>query len=242
MCAVMQTSQGIPPFGSREVLVLLSSLTTCDPGSIADSMKAAKEAKLRVSIIGLSAEMYVSRKLATETGGTYHVAMSQDHLSELLTQACSPPPLPAAQLQPSLVKMAFPSKDADTLRSFAFVGEACEVATGAYSCPQCAAKNGSIPCNCHICGVTLISAPHLARSYHHLFPIAGFEEVQLKDSANQLCSFCSGLLPAHASGGLSSAGLAYRCSQCRSLCCMDCDDFVHEHLHNCPGCEELCNL
>lgn len=29
---------------------------------------------------------------------------------------------------------------------------------------------------CKQCGLTLVSAPHLARSYHHLFPIKQFIE------------------------------------------------------------------
>ena len=34
-----------------------------------------------------------------------------------------------------------------------------------------------LPCSCHICGLTLVSSPHLARSYHHLFPVRAFSEV-----------------------------------------------------------------
>lgn len=28
-----------------------------------------------------------------------------------------------------------------------------------------------------MCSLTLVSSPHLARSYHHLFPVRGFDEV-----------------------------------------------------------------
>jgi len=31
--------------------------------------------------------------------------------------------------------------------------------------------------SCHVCGLTLVSSPHLARSYHHLFPVQPFVEV-----------------------------------------------------------------
>ena len=30
---------------------------------------------------------------------------------------------------------------------------------------------------CHVCGLSLVSSPHLARSYHHLFPVKPFVEV-----------------------------------------------------------------
>lgn len=230
----------IPPFGTREVLVLLSSLTTCDPGNIADSIKATKAAALRVTLVGLSAEMYISSKIAADTGGTYRVAVSQAHLGELVLQACAPPAIEMERTQPNLVRMAFPSKDADGARHAAFVGDACAVATGAYVCPVCVAKNASIPCDCHVCGITLISSPHLARSYHHLFPIATFTE---KDAAalreGQACAFCCvALRPRGPSARVGQAeAQAYECTKCGSVCCADCDDFVHEHLHNCPGCE-----
>ena len=34
-----------------------------------------------------------------------------------------------------------------------------------------------IPSTCHICRLMLVSSPHLARSYHHLFPINPYEEL-----------------------------------------------------------------
>ena len=44
-------------------------------------------------------------------------------------------------------------------------------------CARCKARVVDLPCSCHICGLTLISSPHLARSYHHLFPVKAFTEV-----------------------------------------------------------------
>jgi hypothetical protein len=35
----------------------------------------------------------------------------------------------------------------------------------------------------------------------------------------------------------AQVGLVLRCGQCRQLFCYDCDAFIHESLHNCPGCE-----
>jgi hypothetical protein len=37
-----------------------------------------------------------------------------------------------------------------------------------------------------------------------------------------------------AAGG---ADMVLRCPQCKQLFCYECDAFVHETLHNCPGCE-----
>jgi transcription factor Ssl1 len=38
-------------------------------------------------------------------------------------------------------------------------------------CCRCAGRVAELPGECHVCGLTLISSPHLARSYHHLFPV-----------------------------------------------------------------------
>lgn len=38
-------------------------------------------------------------------------------------------------------------------------------------------------CSCHVCGLTLVSSPHLARSYHHLFPVPAFAEVSADELA-----------------------------------------------------------
>jgi transcription factor Ssl1 len=39
------------------------------------------------------------------------------------------------------------------------------------------------------------------------------------------------------SGGDEVGGrLVLRCEDCGSLFCVDCDLFIHDSLHNCPGC------
>jgi transcription initiation factor TFIIH subunit 2 len=120
----------------------------------------------------------------------------------------------------------------------------------------------------------LISSPHLARSYHHLFPVPPYEEVaagaSLAAAAAEAAAaapgsgavdwhepgggdsstpsggvvHCYGCLrqldsPQGAAAAAGGAGnqLVLRCGQCRQLFCFDCDAFVHEQLHNCPGCE-----
>ena len=30
-----------------------------------------------------------------------------------------------------------------------------------------------------------------------------------------------------------------RCGECKQLFCYDCDLYIHETLHNCPGCETV---
>ena len=45
--------------------------------------------------------------------------------------------------------------------------ETTVVPSSGYFCPQCDSKYCEIPIECKACGLTLVCAPHLARSYHH---------------------------------------------------------------------------
>jgi transcription initiation factor TFIIH subunit 2 len=59
----------VPSHGSREVLVVYGSLTTCDPGDIFDTIAQLKKEHVRVSFVGLAAEIQVCRTLCKETNG-----------------------------------------------------------------------------------------------------------------------------------------------------------------------------
>ena len=60
---------------------------------------------------------------------------------------------------------------------------------GGHTCPSlpslsvCTARVGELPSQCHVCGLSLVSSPHLARSYHHLFPVKPFAEVAQQEVA-----------------------------------------------------------
>ena len=38
---------------------------------------------------------------------------------------------------------------------------------------------------------------------------------------------------------LQDLGVVVRCGECKQLFCYDCDLYIHETLHNCPGCETM---
>jgi hypothetical protein len=42
----------VPPYGHREVVILFAALSTCDPGNVWEAVRAAKEAKVRISVVG----------------------------------------------------------------------------------------------------------------------------------------------------------------------------------------------
>uniref|UniRef100_H0YTJ1 VWFA domain-containing protein n=1 Tax=Taeniopygia guttata TaxID=59729 RepID=H0YTJ1_TAEGU len=233
----MQTLKHMPGHTSREVLVVLSSLTTCDPANIYDLIKCLKAVKVRVSVIGLSAEVRVCTVLARETGGTYHVILDESHYKELLMHHVSPPPASSTS-ECSLIRMGFPQhtiaslSDQDAKPSFSMVqlenNSDPGLTLGGYFCPQCRAKYCELPVECKICGLTLVSAPHLARSYHHLFPLDAFQEVPLEEyKGERYCHGCQGEMKDQN---------VYICKVCQNAFCVECDLFVHDSLHCCPGC------
>lgn len=60
-----------------------------------------------------------------------------------------------------------------------------------YNCPQCGSRYCELPVECKQCGLTLVSAPHLARSYHHLFPLKPFIEREVTTIAVKVCFACA---------------------------------------------------
>lgn len=233
----MQTLKHMPGHTSREVLIIFSSLTTCDPSNIYDLIKCLKAVKIRVSVIGLSAEVRVCTVLARETGGTYHVILDESHYKELLMHHVSPPPASSSS-ECSLIRMGFPQhtiaslSDQDAKPSFSMAhlenNSDPGLTLGGYFCPQCRAKYCELPVECKICGLTLVSAPHLARSYHHLFPLDAFQEVPLEEyKGERYCQGCQGEIKDQH---------VYICKVCQNVFCVDCDLFVHDSLHCCPGC------
>lgn len=233
-----QTLKHMPGHTSREILIILSSLTTCDPANIYDLIKTLKSLKVRVSVIGLSAEVRVCTVLTRETGGSYHVILDESHFKELLMLHVKPPPASSSS-ECSLIRMGFPQhtiaslSDQDAKPSFSMShldssSSSSDLSLGGYFCPQCHAKYTELPVECKVCGLTLVSAPHLARSFHHLFPLEAFTESPLETlPADSLCQACQGELKDKS---------VFSCPSCRSVFCLDCDLFIHDSLHCCPCC------
>ncbi|KAL7561656.1 hypothetical protein ACA910_018546 [Epithemia clementina (nom. ined.)] len=323
-----------PRHGSREIVVIAAALSTCDPGCnlVTDTLPRLQQARIRVSNFALCAEMYVSRKLATETGGCCGVCLDRTQFREWLLNQTVPPPtllvangdgndgtLAAASCE--MVLMGFPSRTVNAVPSLVHAaaggsrgsgittpgslggggggdGGSVWFARTAYTCPQCQAMNAELPTECAVCGLKLVLAPHLARSFHHLFPVPPFAEVVAlqdhgsgDDNDNPDKRSKSALISSASSAVTSSSQvlmskiltsdliidsklddtccfactrplvnitdvastnnnnnnapslsppkvewLRFACPECDNVFCFDCDAFLHERLHNCPGC------
>lgn len=75
-CTSLRT---VPDYGNREMVMLFSSLTTCDPGDIHFAIAQAAELRVRISVIIMGAETYITHKMTEATDGDYVVAKNGDH-------------------------------------------------------------------------------------------------------------------------------------------------------------------
>lgn len=250
----ISTLSAVPPYSLRECLVFFCGLSSCDPGDVFASVQAAKRARVRVSVIGLAAEVFACSKAAAMTKGKHAVALDAAHVTELALSHAPAPAITGADATPSLVKMGFARDLTGGSGSGsgtggrakgpqAFVGAAARLSRGGHECPRCLARVAELPAACHVCKLTLVSSPHLARSYHHLFPVGAFAFVdggQEVEGEARRCFGCLAPLAAKQEGGdsgESSSSPCSRCPACSELFCLSCDALIHSTMHVCPGCE-----
>ena len=222
----LHTLKHVPSHTSKEVLIILGSLTTCDPSDIHETIKELSQFNIRCSIIGLSAEIKICSTLAKSTKGSYDIVMDESYYKDCVFQHLNPPPA-TANSESSLIRMGFPQYhnegDAKPSMCICHLNSNINFSTWGYFCPQCNSKYCELPVECQTCGLTLVSSTHLSRSYHHLFPVDLFEELELKEETN--CFACQ-----------ISFKKGAECTHCHKLFCIECDLFIHENMHLCPGC------
>lgn len=188
-----------PTHTTREVLILYGSLLSSDPGDIHTTITALVAAHITVQIIGLAAQVAICQTLANRTNPSlppnqvYTVALNEQHYRDLLMRATTPPTTTSSSadsgVKSSLLMMGFPSRIVDPSPTLC----ACHSrpTRGGYLCSRCSSKVCSLPTQCPTCGLTLILSTHLARSYHHLFPLRNWREVSWSkaSASDQSCCF-----------------------------------------------------
>merc|ERR1711865_167688 len=223
----------IPQYGVREVLVLWGALTTVDPDDIFGTVATLQKSQVRCSVISMSAEMYVCKHLSSETNGESSVARDLPHLKELVMSNTAPAatlrrPGDVKDPEAYLIVMGFPCSVSE--RHTAFCACHQEVKGAGYLCPRCLSKMCELPSQCKVCGLSLMSSSHLARSYHHLFPVSRFnEQTTAAITASPASSHCAGCQK------VTQAEHQLECPKCKSKFCFECDAFIHDCLHVCPG-------
>jgi transcription initiation factor TFIIH subunit 2 len=308
----------IPSYGSREMVILFSSLSSCDPGNIYETVEVARKLRIRINIICLSAEIFICKRICELTNGFFAVALDPAHLQDLLSVLLVPPvdlasPGDSTHLT-DFIYMGFPKKSFEQFPFFGFEGKRDALATSAFVCPRCLARSTDIPTQCAVCALQLNSSSHIARSFHHLFPVRLFLEYTVRAASStslargswQPADFVAELYdfppaleesqekepttdahqeepqtpppppppndspppppppplspdsrPTKPSSRearivlsresercrgcwislLKSEKVIFRCPSCGLFFCLECDLFIHETLHNCPGCQ-----
>lgn len=240
-----------PSHGTREVLILFGSLLSSDPGDIHQTLKSLVTDRIRVGVVGLAAQVAICREICAKTNGgddtVYGVALNEQHFKELMMEVTIPPATHTyRQSSNALLMMGFPSRTVEAFPSIC----AChsKPSRGGYLCSRCGNKVCGLPAECPACGLTLILSTHLARSYHHLFPLINWVEVPWKRAVQSShCFACGTQFPQpppedqwevseNNTKGMSVSS-RYECSSCKNHFCIDCDLFAHEIVHNCPGCQ-----
>lgn len=244
-----------PSHGTREIMIVYGALLSSDPGDIHDTISTLIADRIRVSVVGLAAQVAICAEMCSRTnagsGDCYNVALNEQHFRELLMAVTTPPVTRSkTQAQASLLMMGFPSRTMAKGQSMTFCACHSKLTRGGYFCSRCDSKVCSLPAECPACGLTLILSTHLARSYHHLFPLQNWHDVPWsKASVSMACHSCLSPFPTmprditsndettgHVNSGPNGSG-RYACEVCGHHFCIDCDVFAHEIVHNCPGCQ-----
>ena len=246
-----------PSHGTREVLIIYGALLSSDPGDIHETISNLITDRIRVSIVGLSAQVAICADLCSRTNAGdesyYNVAMDEVHYRELFLAATTPPVTRTAeQSTASLLMMGFPSRTLVPGGATSLCACHNKPFREGYLCTRCGSRVCRLPAECPACSLTLILSTHLARSYHHLFPLRNWVEVSWANAAQSVACFScltpfpetpkakpseqGGKEERTAAKGVSESG-RYACEVCHQHFCIDCDVFAHEVIHNCPGCQ-----
>ncbi|KAK4157444.1 hypothetical protein C8A00DRAFT_40161 [Chaetomidium leptoderma] len=205
-----------PSHGTREVLIIYGALLSSDPGDIHDTITNLLADRIRVSVVGLAAQVAICAELCSRTNGgdtsTYAVALHEQHFRELFLAATTPPvthpsttskkddnnketstppsaTATATAAAASLLMMGFPSRALASKDHVSLCACHNRPTREGYACTRCRTKVCRLPADCPVCGLTLVLSTHLARSYHHLFPLRGWAAVPWSEAGRSGACF-----------------------------------------------------
>jgi transcription initiation factor TFIIH subunit 2 len=174
--------------GSKEVILIMSSLATQDPANIFTTVEKLRKASIFAHVFHIGADLYICRYLAERTHGTYCVALSGDHFASELMKVIDNTPvdanrssaavnygvrqLPVGFCSPINVgesqeeklqrcpKCLTPVEHGFDSRSDQHV----DSASPAVATLRALGSPTALPTNCHVCGLLLVKPSHLIRS------------------------------------------------------------------------------
>ncbi|CDR98028.1 transcriptional factor 2 subunit, putative [Babesia bigemina] len=156
---------GMPPYTTREVLVIFASTKTFDPSNILATLQRLKDEHVIVSAISIAPEMYILKWLPNGKSPEKRIDMPW--------------------MEPILTKVGFPPLEKANTASLCVCHSSLTYKT--YICPQCHSKSCAIPTKCKCCGLYLVSPPDISRMFHQLIPPKAFRE----EPSSAKCSSCN---------------------------------------------------
>lgn len=205
LLVALKAQRGLPKYGRREILMILGGMASLDPSHPASCIPLAAASRTCISTFHLAAELYICKRIASETGGSLLVPLSENHLVAALDSYAldGPTPLTSSPYsedplssQARLLVMGFPPmeplepfNDLDSLSDL-------DPPSTHFTCPRCChllPSNAALPTNCPICRLMLVKFQQLARSYSHLFPQPSLKLHILETETN--CHGCLHSIP-----------------------------------------------
>jgi len=238
-----------PSYSTREILVVHSSITTCDPSDIFATLAVAQNLNIRCSVASISCEVYIFRHVAEATNGEFNVCQDSAHFIETMRKYITPLETldDGRSHNAAFVQMGFPTQKIDAHPSLCITTQTFE--REGYDCPRCKTKVHQLPVRCPVCSLALVLSSHLARSYHHLSPLQDFEHPTQAVPPEQLCFACK--QPMTAAQKLAAAQQAMAESQKQKVAAggelsiteadleFDTELSTNEHFYECPLCFHL---
>lgn len=204
--------------GSREILVLLSSFNSCDPGDIEGTISKLQKEKTRVCFLTMLGEYHVAGHIAKQTKGYFTVAKDELDFQIQLKNFSSPleDVFSTAKATAKLAIMGFPASARGSCSCH------FENHDNLFECPRCHSSMCRIPSQCINCGLLLILGPDLAKSYHHLFPLK-MNSIHAREDAT-VCQAC----------GMICESFVCSFDMHLEQFCSECAKFIDESLYVVP--------
>lgn len=195
----------------KELLIICYSITIKDPFDIQEILQKYIKNNIIVNVVSFCGELKVLQTVCMQTNGSFYVPLDTDHFEEILNTFLLPKSIVNSTV--SLLKIGFPKKIDNGVCI-------CHLkySDSVYSCVQCKAFLCDLPTECLICNTHNVSSINLNKNMHHLQCLNEFD-VYTEGS----CSICN-------------QTCKKRCTNCNSLYCKDCSDFLHNEINFCINC------
>lgn len=210
---------------TKECLVITASIGTKDNGSFDEILKDIKKYNVKINLISICGDISIFKKICEVSNGKFYVPLNVNHFEIILNYFSYP--MESTETTNALIKFGFPNiintirvTDKTTQGVASNSGLcACHLTfhNSNYECPICKAFICTIPTQCPICDTQLISPLNISKSYHYMYPLKPF------DVSGGVCRNC-------ARDGTN------RCTECGTVYCEECSDFLQGDLNFCLYC------